>query len=381
MITYRKPLIHLLCTSLLILCTGSFQFISAQNIQSSISLGDRSATASDSLSVPVQIYSNGGLVGLQFDVSYNGARVDISDLTPNTLSTDHGFSFKEIGEGIFRVLIYSTSNAELENGIIGDLEVTTTEAFANDKVGLSLSNLSFVTANGTTLSVDAAPFVQVTNPGGPIAANELDEVDLSAVAIALNGDITRVEFQIDGRTVGVDTDGPYTLSWAVDAPGNVLLTAVAIDEDGNTGISPELSIDVTPSPFLEAWRNANFSEAQRMDPGISGFNSDPDQDRILNFFELALGSNPLVADPDSLPFLDVVEIGADDFLALSYQRPEGLGDLNYTAEISSDLDNWTQLTEEVVSTTNGMEEILARSTTPFTGDPEFLRLRIEPKGE
>ena len=244
-----------------------------------------------------------------------------------------------------------------------------------------MANLSFVTNNGTTLAVDAAPFVQLTSPGGPIAANELDEVDLSAVAIALDGDIARVEFQIDGRTVGLDTESPYTLSWAVDAPGSVLLTAVAIDAEGNTGISPELMVDVTSAPFLDAWRTANFSEAQRLDPGISGFNSDPDQDRILNFFELALGSNPLVADLENLPLLDVVEIGADDFLALSYQRPEGLGDLTYTVEISSDLNTWTALTEEVIETANGMETIQARSSTPFDGEPEFLRLRIEPNSQ
>jgi hypothetical protein len=98
---------------------------------------------------------------------------------------------------------------------------------------------------------------------------------------------------------------------------------------------------VTSSPFLDAWRAANFNAEQRADAGISGFNSDPDGYHIINFFELAFKLEPLIEDLTGLPMIEIIEEGGNDFLALRYQRPAGMTDLVYTVEISSDMTTWT----------------------------------------
>jgi hypothetical protein len=353
--------------------------------QSSLALGDRTGGPSTSISVPIQVASDGGLVGLQFDVLFNSTRVDITSISPASLSTDHDFVSKTISPGLHRVLAYSESNAEFENGIIGNLEVDLGASFVGDKVQLALSNVSFVTSDGTILSVDIAPFVQLTDPTTTVSTNELNSLDLSAIAIANSGDVTRVEFQVDGRTVAFDSEGPYSASWVVDAPGNVLLTAVAIDESGKRGRSSGIQIEVTPSPFLEAWRQANFNAQQQADAGISGFNSDPDGDGIINFFELAFALNPLVADLSGLPALQIVEENGMRYLALSYQRPEGMTDLDYTVEISGDLATWLgtteAVTESILETVGGLEHILAQAVNPLGENPAFIRIRIEPAVE
>jgi len=365
-----------------ILLLASLTFSSAQDIRSSLALGDRSGSPNTSISVPIQIASNGGLVGLQFDVLFNSTIIDITSVTPGTLSTDHTIVSQSVESGRQRLLIYSKTNTELENGILGDLELDLSGNFTGEHASLSLSNVSFVTANGTVLSVDIAPFVQLTDPSENVAANELSSLNLSAVAIANSGEVTRVEFQADGRTIGFDTEGPYSVAWAVDAPGNVLVTAVAIDVNGNRGTSTGVLVNVTASPFLETWRQANFNEAQRTDPGISGFNSDPDGDGVINFFELAFGLNPLIADLSGMPKVDFVEENGMRYLALRYQRPAGMADLIYTVEISGDLSNWLStavaVSEKILETSGGLETILAQTVDPIEEKPVFIRVRIAP---
>ncbi len=355
---------------------------SAQDNQSSLALGDRTGAPSTSISVPVQIASNGELVGLQFDVLFNATQIDITGVTPATLSTDHTFVSETIDSGRHRVLVYSSTNAVFENGIIGNLELDLSGSFVEGIADLSLSNVSFVTADGTVLSVDIAPFVQLTDPIGTVSANELGSLNLSAIAIATSGQVARVEFQADGRTIGFDTEGPYSVSWAVDAPGNVLVTAVAIDTEGKTGTSSGVLVNVASSPFLDAWRQANFNAQQQTDAGISGFNSDPDGDGIINFFELAFGLNPLVSDLSGMPKVEIVEENGMRYLTLRYQRPEGMTDLIYTVEISSDLSNWSGTTEAVseyiLETVGGLEKVLAKAVSPLDEDPAFIRVRIEP---
>jgi hypothetical protein len=354
----------------------------AQDTQSSLALGDRTGAPNTAISVPIQVASNGGLVGLQFDVLYNPTDIDITGLTPGALSTDHTFLAETFDSGRQRVLVYSATNAVFDNGVIGALELDLSGTFPDERAALSFSNISFVTVDGTVLTVDVAPYVQLTDPTTSVAANELDDLNLSAIAIATDGEVAHVEFQVDGRTIGMDTEGPYSVAWAVDAPGNVLVTAVAIDADGDRGTSTGIEVSVTSSPFLDAWRAANFNAEQRADAGISGFNSDPDGDHIINFFELAFKLEPLIADLSNTPMIEIIEENGNRFLALNYQRPAGMTELIYTVEVSTDMTNWTStpetISETILEEINGIEKILARSLSPLSGDSDFIRVRIEP---
>lgn len=354
----------------------------ADNTKASLALGDRTGTSNTSISVPIQIASSGNLVGIQFDVLFNSADIDITGVTPATLATDHTFLDDEFIGGRHRFLIYSPTNQAFDNGIIADLELDLSDSFSNDKAQLNFSNVSFVTADGTILTVEVAPFVQLTNPTSNLAANELDDLDLSAIAISTTGDIARIEFQVDGRTVAVDSEGPFSATWTVDAPGNVLLTAVAIDSEGRRGTSPGIGVEVTASPFLNAWRQANFNAEQRTNPAISGIFADPEGDGIYNFLELGFGLNPLTEDFDKAPRLEIVDENSQEFLAIRYQRPESMTDVVYTVEVSDNMEDWKgtdqDVVETILETREGIETIRARSVAPLDGSSIFIRIRIDP---
>jgi len=354
----------------------------ADDSKASLALGDRSGAPNTSISVPIQIASQGNLVGIQFDILYNSNDIDITAITSGSLTTDHTFLDDEFIAGRHRVLVYSPTNEAFDNGIIGELELNLSGNFTDDKAALSFSNVSFVIADGTILTVDVAPFVQLTSPTSSLAANELSKLDLSAIAIATSGVVTRVEFQVDGRTVSVDSEGPFSATWTVDAPGTVLLTAVAIDSEGRAGTSPGVEVSVTASPFLDAWRKANFNTQQQADPGISGIFADPDKDGIFNFLELAFGLGPLNYSPEEAPQIEIVEEGGQQYLALRYQRPISMTDVTYLVEVSNDLTNWTNtqqtVSEEILETTLEIEKVRARSLSPLNESSDFIRIRIEP---
>jgi hypothetical protein len=100
---------------------------------------------------------------------------------------------------------------------------------------------SRVDLGSTAPVLNQPPAVTLTVPAGTLSGT----VALAAsVQSPLN--ISRVEFLVDGASVGVDTSAPYTLDWASTgvANGNVSIVARATDTDGNVGNSAASSATV-----------------------------------------------------------------------------------------------------------------------------------------
>lgn len=125
-----------------------------------------------------------------------------------------------------------------------------------------------------------------------------------------------------------------------------------------------------------AWTTLQFGGSS--DPAITGSLVDPDKDGVPNLMEYALGGDPLRADAAAPDFVTVEEDG-ELYLAIEFERPVGLSDLNYILEISGDLQGW-DIDPPVLSSiplSGGREHIRLRASSPYTGGPQFLRLRIE----
>lgn len=357
---------------------------SAQESRSSLALGDRSGSPNTSISVPVQIYSNQGLVGIQFDIIYNPLHFDINGITPfPSLSTDHLFVDKELAIGQHRFLVYSTTNTEFADDVIGSLELDLSASFPEGVAALSFSNISFVKSKGEVLSVAIAPFVKLTAPTESVNLNQLDSLDFAAIAIATDGTVTQVEFQAQGNTVAVDTESPFAATWTADIPGNVFVNAIAVDSDGDIGTSPGIEITVTPTsfPFLDDWMLQEFTEEQRNDPAISSEFADPEKDGIINLLEYAFGLKPLEDSQDGLPVLEIVEEAGEQYLALRYQKPVGITALSYTVEIYRESTGWasdsSRITQTVLESIGGVEKIRALSLDPIVDESDLIRIRIE----
>lgn len=130
----------------------------------------------------------------------------------------------------------------------------------------------------------------------------------------------------------------------------------------------------------EAWKAANFTSAELLDPTISGDNADPDGDGRVNILEYALGSNPHVSDAKSVnePMGTVI----DGKLTIAYTRNVAAEDLIYFVEVSSDLATWTYGSSSVAfvaETGNDLFRtvLIADLTSSLPTVPHFIRLRIQ----
>ena len=99
-------------------------------------------------------------------------------------------------------------------------------------------------ALSTVMTVDTTkPVASVTAPLASSTVSGLVAVNVTATD---NVGVTRVELQVNGATVAIDTATPYGFSWnSASVPnGMVNLSAVAYDAAGNAGASQVVSVNV-----------------------------------------------------------------------------------------------------------------------------------------
>ncbi|MBV7296431.1 Ig-like domain-containing protein [Enterovibrio paralichthyis] len=95
------------------------------------------------------------------------------------------------------------------------------------------------------VSVSDTPVVaSLTSPSAGASYSLGSKVDFAAEASALNGNIDRVEFLVNGSVVATDTTAPYTGSWTPGAAGEYGISAVAVDDTGAMFTAPGVSIRV-----------------------------------------------------------------------------------------------------------------------------------------
>ena len=100
--------------------------------------------------------------------------------------------------------------------------------------------------------------------------------------------------------------------------------------------------------------------------------ADPDRDGIPNLLEFALGGNPNLSGTGILPEIDI----SGDRLTLGFTPGDTTG-ITYTIEASSDLSDWSDVSDITGLLTPGQPYIHTDSTDLGTGTPRrFLRLRV-----
>lgn len=117
------------------------------------------------------------------------------------------------------------------------------------------------------------------------------------------------------------------------------------------------------------WRKQFFTEAELLDPALSGDAADPDGDGLTNATEYAFGFNPLASSQNALPKPKV----ADGVLGIAFQAPRV--DIEYVVEASLNLDHWDR--EHLILTKDGTR--LTAIHEPPDADKGFMRVRVAPK--
>jgi hypothetical protein len=124
------------------------------------------------------------------------------------------------------------------------LGIYTFEAIATDNNGNRFISprVSATVAN----HVNNPPSVSISAPlVGSIEYFDGRMITLSANASDSDGNVARVEFFLNGNSVGVDTTAPYSVSWEAQL-GAKILTAVATDNTNITAVSAPIGLNVIP---------------------------------------------------------------------------------------------------------------------------------------
>lgn len=161
-----------------------------------------------------------------------------------------------------------------------------------------------------------------------------------------------------------------------DAPvaaGSYGVEVVVIDANYQGSANGTLTISDPPTTGeitgYDAFINAHFTESQ-VASGLSAPGADSDQDGLANLAEYALGTDPHGFDPPIPPVVD------GDFLSLTFDRPKGLGDVTYEAQVATTLGNWTSVALEVIGETETTETVRAKVPKSQSPQKQFLRLRF-----
>lgn len=147
-----------------------------------------------------------------------------------------------------------------------------------------------------------------------------------------------------------------------------------------------LASGVSPYNF---WAQENFTPAQ-IDDGDADPDFDADGDDIVNLGEMALGTNPNVADASSvfgsgnLSGLSLVDVAGNDYLQMTLDKSALTGGVWYCVQLSSDLSTWTpnpavpgdETAFEILEDSDS--RLVIRDKTPIsTGTPRFARIVLK----
>jgi hypothetical protein len=124
------------------------------------------------------------------------------------------------------------------------------------------------------------------------------------------------------------------------------------------------------------WQSTYFTQAELADPAVSGPTADPYGSGIPNLLAYALQLDPATAMPSDLP----QPAPKDGHLAMSYQVPAAITDVDFVPEVSTDLQNWNSSSAavQVVSNTVGANgtTVTVEDCLPSTTRAHFMRLRV-----
>lgn len=92
------------------------------------------------------------------------------------------------------------------------------------------------------------PTAELTGPANGTLVASPANLTLQATAADIDGTVSKVQFYNGTTLLGEDSAAPYTYAWNGVTTGNYAIIAKAVDNDGNTGSSAPISIQVVTEP-------------------------------------------------------------------------------------------------------------------------------------
>lgn len=259
------------------------------------------------------------------------------------------------------------SRVSLVDGV--SAEIATGATLAPGGYTLLVADLAaFELRYGSGLPIAGTYDNRLSNDGEPL---RLDDRIGSPIALFTYKDNWSRESDGNGSTLVLRDDSSRPADY------NDFLVWQASGVPGGTPGGPEARI----SAGFAAWQNANFTPAQLTDPELSGPGADPDEDSLNNFLEYGMGLDPNTDSSTFLPTASFVTVAEESYLALTFQRQQGLDGVTFSVETSGDLIHWTPSSIEVetpVDKGDGTETVTLRASQAAIATPsrQMIRLRI-----
>ena len=113
-------------------------------------------------------------------------------------------------------------------------------------------DVKFLNSNGViedylTILHNGIPTVNWTNPSDNTTFINLNAIPFTASATDVDGTITKVEFFVNGISIGMDSSEPYAIDWTPPSFDEYMISVVATDNDSKTN-SKNLTITVQDGP-------------------------------------------------------------------------------------------------------------------------------------
>jgi hypothetical protein len=135
-------------------------------------------------------------------------------------------------------------------------------------------------------------------------------------------------------------------------------------------LSRDIVEATTQEPYDDWAKTFSFS------PALYGKKQDPDGDGIINSFERAYGTNPVLPDSEKAPYL-IKTAGTVQFI---YRYNTEADDLILVPEMSNNLQTWEDdalWIEDTLKSTEGAVEVRQAEPAGTLPPAHFMRLRIE----
>ncbi|UKM65389.2 Ig-like domain-containing protein [Flavobacteriaceae bacterium GSB9] len=129
------------------------------------------------------------------------------------------------------------------NWTIGVGGYSLTAVATDDDLATTTSIAVLTTGN----AIPKSPTVSITSPADGSSYDEGTSVSITASASDSDGNVTQVEFFVDGVSLGIDSTSPYSVNWTIGT-GSFSLTAVATDNDEQTTTSTAVNVTGSCAP-------------------------------------------------------------------------------------------------------------------------------------
>jgi hypothetical protein len=188
-----KPFLACAC----LLFTAPLLFAASQ-----LTVGTNAGFPDTTIPVSGQFTSDAGVVALQYDVLFDGAKLGATAIAGGNSLVNHNLLLSSLGNGTNRVVVYSYSNAQLTNGVLASLYFTIASNAPVGTTAITLTN--GLLANAAAQAVAGASYVpgSLTIVAGPAR--------LGMITRAVNG---LIQFQVTGS---------YNASYVIEASTNLV---------------------------------------------------------------------------------------------------------------------------------------------------------------